>query len=324
MQSETSHGPVKRFLLLVRWRLLRLNRAQFHRWAYKLSRPASFPYVSGDGFRKLANHLEDAWWERISARRVEAGDILFVSTDHVRRFFEKTDPGIHVPYVLVTHNSDLPVDESLSATASPNVVRWFAQNSTHADPRIVPLPIGLENLHHYNAGIPERFERMQGVVAPKKARILVSFSLGINVPERRLAYETAGSMPCADRLPARLEQAEYIQTLLGYQFVLSPPGNGLDTHRTWEAMYLRVVPIVKDSVAMRSFAALGMPLWIVDDWDELLDMTETRLAARYESLRAGFSAPALLMDYWRARIVNSSEEIRAQSLPVRRGANTPH
>ena len=37
-----------------------------------------------------------------------------------------------------------------------------------------------------------------------------------------------------------------------YQYVLSPPGHGLDCHRTWEAMLLGAIPIVVDRSYRRS------------------------------------------------------------------------
>jgi hypothetical protein len=320
MTETTTHGPIKRFLLLVRWRIRRLDRAQLRRWAYKLSRPASLPYLSGDGFRKLADHLDDAWWERIPARRVKAGDVLFVSTNHARRFFAAVDPRIDVPYVLITHNSDLAVDKTLVSAASANVMCWYAQNCTHADPRVVPIPIGLENLHHYHAGIPEHFEAHRMAAKRKQPRIVVGFSLGSNVPWRQEAQDIASRLSCADCLPARLAQPEYMQTLARYMFVLAPPGNGLDTHRAWEALYLGVVPIVKDSVAMRSFAELGVPLWIVRSWDELLGITEVELEAKYASLKGALSSPVLFMDYWQRRILECSAETRLRSAQSNSGA----
>ena len=43
-------------------------------------------------------------------------------------------------------------------------------------------------------------------------------------------------------------------------------------------MYLSIVPIVKRSAMAEHFREIGLPLMIVDDWRELLSMTEERLA----------------------------------------------
>jgi hypothetical protein len=38
--------------------------------------------------------------------------------------------------------------------------------------------------------------------------------------------------------------ASYLDDMARCRWVLSPPGNGVDCHRTWEALYLGVTPIV--------------------------------------------------------------------------------
>lgn len=288
---------------------------RFWRRIYRTTRPSSYPYISGDGFRNLARHVYDETNPRISPDQVGNGDLIFVSTDLARTFFEEIDPLIQANYVLITHNSDLPADDKLISHMSGKMAAWFAQNNTHSHEKVVPIPIGLENLHHYVAGIPQFYTELSKYDGIRKNRILSGFNTGTNTQERGRAREWASRASRADSLPTRLGQKEYLQKLTTYKFILSPPGNGLDTHRTWEAMYLGVVPIVKDSIAMRSYEALGIPLWILGSWEELASITEQDLESRYEELMPRFSAPVLFMDYWRRRILHCSEAIRDAHRP---------
>jgi len=43
-----------------------------------------------------------------------------------------------------------------------------------------------------------------------------------------------------------------------HQFVICPEGNGVDSHRIWEALYLGCVPIVSESETTASFE--GLPI----------------------------------------------------------------
>lgn len=52
-----------------------------------------------------------------------------------------------------------------------------------------------------------------------------------------------------------------------YKFILSPEGTGLDCHRTWEAIILDIIPIVKSSPIDEIFKDL--PVLIIKDWNEL-------------------------------------------------------
>jgi hypothetical protein len=61
--------------------------------------------------------------------------------------------------------------------------------------------------------------------------------------------------------------------MINYKYVLSPHGNGLDCHRTWEALILGCIPIMKTSALDPMFD--GLPVLIVKNWSdvtqELLD-----------------------------------------------------
>ena len=59
----------------------------------------------------------------------------------------------------------------------------------------------------------------------------------------------------------------YLQELKKHKFCLSPEGNGIDCYRTWEALYMKTIPICKRSVMVEEFAKT-FPIYIVDDWKE--------------------------------------------------------
>lgn len=52
-----------------------------------------------------------------------------------------------------------------------------------------------------------------------------------------------------------------------YAFVLSPFGNGMDCHRTWEALLCGCIPIVRSNVFKELFEDL--PVLIVDKWEDI-------------------------------------------------------
>ena len=61
--------------------------------------------------------------------------------------------------------------------------------------------------------------------------------------------------------------SKYLNNIYNHKFILCPRGNGIDTHRIWETLYLRSIPIVKKCTAMSHFYDLPI-LWI-DDWKEI-------------------------------------------------------
>ena len=46
---------------------------------------------------------------------------------------------------------------------------------------------------------------------------------------------------------------EYLSNIKKYQYIISPEGNGIDTHRIWESLYAGSIPVVNKNYALESF-----------------------------------------------------------------------
>jgi len=69
-------------------------------------------------------------------------------------------------------------------------------------------------------------------------------------------------------------QAEIFSNLEQHTFVASPPGRGLDSHATWEALLAGCIPIVPHSTLDPMFQYL--PVWLIDSWEEVTDIEVQR------------------------------------------------
>ena len=61
---------------------------------------------------------------------------------------------------------------------------------------------------------------------------------------------------------------EYLETIAHSKFVISPEGNGIDCHRTWEALYLKAIPVCEDNPLTRS-KMKGLPVLFTKDYNEI-------------------------------------------------------
>ena len=104
----------------------------------------------------------------------------------------------------------------------------------------------------------------------RSIRILSSFSIGTNSIERNKAIEFSKSNSDVFQMPAFASPKKYRQMLANSAYVLSPPGNGADCHRTWEAIYLGAIPIVLRKYW--PFSHLDLPVLVVEDWSEIPTM----------------------------------------------------
>ena len=94
----------------------------------------------------------------------------------------------------------------------------------------------------------------------------------------------------------------YRRILLNYMFVICPEGNGIDTHRMWEALYLRTVPIIKKNMISNSIKKAKIPVLILNKWSDLSKYDERKLKKFYLSNRKLFSNKYLFQAYWKNKI----------------------
>lgn len=267
--------------------------------AAKDRRPSP-PYITGDGFRAHCRFVLDESNTKFDASQVEKGDAIFVKTEYLAKFFKKYHPKITEKYILVTHNSDLPIPGLfVSYLKDPKLIAWFGQNvEGHVHRKLRALPIGLENRYNHN-GDPAQISwaRAQFYNAPKAMLLYNNFTLGTSLAERMRVFDLFKDKPfCVTA--SRKPYLDYLKDLSEARFVLSPRGNGLDCHRTWEALYMGAIPIVKSSASDSMFQ--NLPVIIVRDWEEV---TEEFLQEKLREIsQAQFDYEQLQLDYWLRQI----------------------
>lgn len=265
-------------------------------------RPAVFPYPTGDGFRSIADHVYDETG-KCDPAKIREGQSVFLKSSMIPEWFQVSHPKIAFPYVLISHNSDYNIGEKDIALIDSKIIRWYGQNTKARHPKLIPIPFGLNNLYVSLSERSALYDRLRkNLPVVRKNRIFFSFSIFTNPAERQPAFDFLEKSIISDRPEWIKNPEQYLNTIMGYRFIACPDGNGNDDPRRWQAMYLKLVPIVKRTTSMEYFKSLGLPLWIIDDWKDLAGLTEKDLEKKYEELRSGFESSALWSDYWIGKI----------------------
>ncbi len=259
--------------------------------------PTSFPYISGDTFRSISDHIYDQD-SVIDISVVKDRDIIFVQSSLVTEFFTTIHPKINNRYILITHNGDLNINADIAKYIDGKIIHWFAQNCLILHPKLTPIPIGLENKWYWLHGIPNYFEKLRNNVPDKKTSILYKFNIATNPEARGKADIELKKNSLTETYTDWRESYAYLKTLQNYKFIASPIGNGADCIRTWESMYLGTIPIVTDSVMNQHFLSLGLPMVIISDWSEIEKIDKSFLEDIYATISTKPVAPALWADYW--------------------------
>lgn len=270
--------------------------------AYLGRRPTSAPFVSGDTFRAAAHHVLEAGRHSVSGE-VSRGDLLFCESEKASGQLLEEFRRLGEPVVLLLGNSDKNHGQNLGSVRDslhPESI-VFAQNLVQRVDGVEVLPIGLENAWRNKHGVVRNFKKMRDRSVKKVPRVMWGFNVGTNRELRQVASQELLKAPVADHF-GQMSPKLHRETLARYAFVASPPGNGLDTHRTWEAMYLRCVPVVLRSAMAMEYEKIGLPVWVIDSYEELTKLTEVDLALSYAAFKPRFDSPALWSEYWMSRI----------------------
>ena len=171
-------------------------------------------------------------------------------------------------FFLILHNSDQDfLPKHTYITEIPNLKQIYTQNCNIDIEKITALPIGLAN-SRWNHGNLETFCSVVNKPVIKTEYIYNNFTVeGGMRPEYRVdCKEAADSL----KLPVNksLNYKDYLLDLQKHKFCLCPSGNGLDTHRLWECLYLRVIPIIVESTYSKNFAK-DFPIYLLKEWVDI-------------------------------------------------------
>lgn len=248
---------------------------------------STLPYVTGHTFREISDHIIDDTRIAFFPNHVKEGDVIFLKTKYLRRFVKYMHPQIRNRYILITHYGDEEVPgEYHSLLEEEKVIRWFGMNTTKVHPKLTPIPIGIRGKDQVKL-LDHRAQKVE-----KKELLHLNFNEATH-PERIFVKQYFSSQPFCNVQP-RKENKAFLTDLQNAKFTLSPRGNGIDCHRTWESLAVGTIPVIRSTPLDPLFE--GLPVVIIKEWT---DVTEKFLEQQYQALSLKtYNLDKLYMDYW--------------------------
>lgn len=124
-----------------------------------------------------------------------------------------------------------------------NIVRWYCTNSSIEDERVVPIPFGI---HPDAVSNIKKYKDYSGIKQPK---FVAAWS---NTTNERAQLQSL-LMQFEECYTDHVDPSVYFQRLASSKFCICPEGNGLDSYRVLEALYMGCVPIIVSN---------GNPTWV--------------------------------------------------------------
>ena len=246
-------------------------------------------FICGDGFKDLCDFSfdEEGFKENVNKNKFFKEPLVFIKTDYV---FNVINRVIDEPIRIITHNSDLCIDEKyIPLLDSENIIHWYAQNISIDHPKLSSIPIGMANAK-WPHGDKQALYDCINKNNKKTNLVYANFTVSTNPTERNLCLKAVQKNSID--FVSNLSFNDYLNDISRSMFSISPNGNGIDCHKTWESLYLKTIPILTDSVNARKYKHL--PILIIDSWQnfDCRNLSEKL----YHSIMKDFQCSSLVVE----------------------------
>jgi hypothetical protein len=245
------------------------------------------------------------------------GETVYVHPTAISNFVQYYLPQLQFKIVLLSGDSDMTVPDDIPQAQTvlehPLILKWYAQNCVRPSEKLHQLPIGLD-FHTlargpYSWGPQQSPEsQMQDILTlktlnvPKISKCYANFQFLMNTRyagDRQLAIQQVPHHLVFYE-PRKTTRMVCWRNMLNFKYVISPHGNGLDCHRTWEALILGCIPIVKTSPLDPLFE--GLPVLIVREWSHVTQRLLDTFVPDYSQIEK------LELSYWKTQFTNVVSE----------------
>jgi hypothetical protein len=266
--------------------------------------------ITTDGYLSFSRSRDDVlYWKR---------DLLMRSGMWRGSNYKALLLGRHDPTksTLIVGHSDRGTGPLLQSFARAlGYGRLWGTNLRESAPFAAPLPLGLTNdcddspLHRILGDARHLHQAFMATERPNEesGTVMACFSIHTSPRHRsplaKLIQDNEVFRWYEPDLTAT-GRIRFLAQLRAHDFVLCPRGNGVDTHRIWETLYMGGIPIVRRDESWPSLL-INLPVVFVDNWSEVLD-PEFRSREWHRINSGSWSAASLRQSTWNARISNSA------------------
>lgn len=173
--------------------------------------------------------------------------------------------------------------------------KWFATNLNTINERCEILPLGV-----YDESVIRLIN--QNLNNEKTNLSYCNFAEYSNVENRKkvkFQCKQAGIF----EIEHGLSQESYYQKLSTFKFSVCPTGNGIDSYRIWECLYLNTFPIIQQSNFAKRILEF-FPVLIVEDYSKL---TKEFLESEHVRLSKIEYKDKLTYSYWSKKVKEAAK-----------------
>lgn len=206
---------------------------------------------------------------------------------------------------IIVHQTDLPFSKKEFKLIPNNINKIFSINLDFDSSNLIPIPLGLSNSYSNKNLLVEDFSNFKPVdFKDKKDVLYINFSQNTNHLIRDNLYEKFKNYNWTEIDKPNLDKDSYFRKINANKFILSPWGNGIDTHRIWESLYAKSIPVTKYHHTFST--SNNLPIIFVNEYSEI--SIEFLMSKEDELLRKKYKFDLLKNSYWKNEIISNSND----------------
>jgi hypothetical protein len=213
--------------------------------------------------------------------------------------------------ILITGHSDYSISDNEANYFSPKI--WYTVNKQSKYTNIYSIPLGITNntneseIHPIYGDLDCMIKVMNEEINYKNL-VYMNFNINTYPKERQIVWDlfknnewvTIGNI--VNTIEGR---TNFLREIKSHRFVLCPRGNGVDTHRLWETLYMGSIPIVKKDIGYEEF--YDLPICFIDDWNQINEDFLEKEKIRINN--TNYCLDKLKISFWIDKIKKSIDNI---------------
>ena len=264
-----------------------------------------------------SRHIDSDYLDRIKDYSI----VHICSWLTITIFMKTIVPKLNKKIIVVSNDSDMdaPIFEKPVGPgddiAKENIrdfinsdlcVHWFTQNCTLDHPKVTQIPIGMD-YHTFSRDISclDQEKQLNSIKLNSKPFFERQVKCyGNHHFAMHNKYYTQERLDCCNFVskelvyyePGRVSRDLTWKKQTEFAFVLCPAGGGMDCHRTWEAILLGCIPIVRRLNVTFDKLYDDLPILIVDEWKNVSQDLLNKTIDDFKNKQ--FKMEKLTLEYW--------------------------
>lgn len=220
---------------------------------------------------------------------------IFIKTDLLFKFILLYYDFLEKDLIIITHNSDYPIHKkSLPFIKLDKIKKIYSQNTLINHDKLFSIPIGIAN-SQWDHGNLKLLSKIMNENNSKNIDIYFNCNVNTNNIRASILKKIMQNKNIHIETSV-LKQEDYWRKLSRCRYCICLPGNGIDTHRFWECIYLNVIPIIISNLGYDQFN--NLPFLIIN-MKKLPYTNINLLNKQYFNKKNNINLEKADMNYWK-------------------------